>query len=449
MTLRARLDERPISGAQMRIVGLMMLLLMFEGLDLQLLGLLAPIILAEWGVERAAFGPAMAAAMVGLSLGAGLGGRLGDTFGRKRVLMVSAAVFSLATAAAGLADNVLEMTAIRLIGGLGFGAASPVTITLVAEWMPRRAQPIAISLMSVGVPLGGMAGSAALIALIPVLGWRGCFFLCGALTAVLSLIVYALLPESPVYLAAKGRIAEALALLRRFVDPRLAEADLAEEQSKPATPEKAGASAMIQPPLRRLTIGGCMLFFAGQFIAYSLISWSTTLLTMTGLSMEQALQGNFAFNVCAVIATLAAGALIGWFGSWRVVLVANVMGLLSLISLATVISGLDGQPDAGRFWTLILSIAGVGLFVSISLAAGYAVMTLGYPEEVRSTGIGIALMIGRLGGMTTGLIGGWLLSIAGDQVWPMLAMLILLSLVMLAAGLIVDRHIGASRAGAR
>jgi AAHS family 4-hydroxybenzoate transporter-like MFS transporter len=447
MGLKARLDERPLSGAQIRIVVLMMVLLMFEGLDIQLLGLLAPVILKDWGIDRAAFGPAMAAALVGLSIGAGIGGRLGDAFGRKSVLMVSAAIFSLATAAAGFAGDVTQMTAIRFIGGLGFGAASPVTITLVAEWLPRRAQPIAISLMSVGVPLGGMVGSLLLIPLIALLGWRGCFIAFGGLTALLALIVYALLPESAAWLIARGQIARGLALLRRHVDSALGEADIKREADAvaPADARGKGAGAIFVHPLRRLTVGSWLLFFSGQFIAYSLISWSTTFLTLAGFTMAEALQGNFAFNVCAVIATLGAGLLIGWFGSRRVLLFATLLSLVSLIALT---GALLGAPGPATFWLVMIAIAGVGLFDSMAIATGYAVMTMGYPEKVRSTGLGITLMIGRSGGMVTGLIGGWLLSLSGDQAWPMLLLLVALSLVTLTAGFVIDRHIGVRRARA-
>ncbi len=124
----------------------------------------------------------MAAALVGLSLGAGIGGPLGDRFGRKHVLMVSAVIFGFGTIAAAFTNDITQMTLVRLTSGMGFGAATPVSIALVAEWLPRRVQPAAIAFMSLGTPLGGMVGSALLIFVIPFLGWRGCFIACGLLT---------------------------------------------------------------------------------------------------------------------------------------------------------------------------------------------------------------------------------------------------------------------------
>jgi MFS transporter, AAHS family, 4-hydroxybenzoate transporter len=438
MGLASRLDERPLGWTQIRIVALMMLLLMVEGLDLQLLGLLTPILLEEWQVTRAAFGPAMSAALIGLAIGSGFGGRLGDRFGRKPVLMVSAAIFGIGTVAAAATGNVAEMTIVRFLSGLGFGAASPVTIALVAEWMPRRLQPAAIALMTVGVPLGGMIGALALIALIPLIGWRGCFMACGAVTMLISLLVLFGLRESPVHLAARGRKAEALELLRRHVDPAMAEADLARD----AAPNGAQRERVFGRALLRLNLGGWLLLFAGQFIAYSMISWSTTFLTLAGFSMDQALHGNFILNVCAVAATLAAGALAAWLGSRRLIVLSALLAALSLMALLGVLASLDGPASGAAYWSALAAIAGIGLFASMGLATAYMVMTLGYPENIRATGLGITLMIGRMGGMLTGLLGGWLLSLVGDATWPLLLLLVLLALAMLVAGLVIDRHIG-------
>ena len=446
MALVDRLDQRPIGASQIGILALMVVLLMVEGLDLQLLGLLTPVILQEWGVERAAFGPAMAAALIGLALGAGIGGPLGDRFGRKRVLMVSAVIFALGTAAAALANSIPQMTVIRLISGMGFGAASPVSIALVAEWLPRRIQPTAVAIMTVGTPFGGMVGSAALIALIPVLGWRGCFVACGVLTMALTLLVFLFMPDSPAHLAAKGRVAEALKLARRYIDPALTEADL-----EPVAPQAAEAATVakaetpLSPTYRRLTLGSWLLFFSAQFIAYSVISWATTMLTMAHFPMEQALQGAFSFNLCAVGATLLAGPLIQWFGSKRIIIVASMLTLASLAALLSVLGDIQGPPSVADYWIVMASIAGVGVFISMVMAAGYALITMGYPEQARATGIGIALMIGRMGGVATALSGGVLLTLAGDAVYPLIVTLIALIFTAFAGGLIINRHIAARR----
>ncbi|HWJ68751.1 MAG TPA: MFS transporter [Sphingobium sp.] len=154
--ITTRLDERPVAARQIWVLALVQLILMIDGLDIQLLGLVTPVVLEEWAVSRASFGPALGASLIGLAIGAGAGGRLGDMFGRKRVLCVATFLFGIATVVAAFASNVIEMTVIRFISGLGFGAATPAAIALVTEWLPRRGQAKAIAFLSVGTPLGGL-----------------------------------------------------------------------------------------------------------------------------------------------------------------------------------------------------------------------------------------------------------------------------------------------------
>jgi len=440
-TIAAQLDERRIGARQIWIVVLVQLILMIDGLDIQLLGLVTPVILSEWQVERAAFGPALAASLFGLALGAGMGGRLGDMFGRKRVLTISAFLFGTATIVAAFADTVTHMAIIRFISGLGFGAAAPSSIALVTEWLPRRAQAKMVAFLSIGTPFGGMVGSLALQVLLPTLGWRGCFILCGLLTLAVAVLALIALPESAAYLIGRGERDRAAKLLRRvagitgFSSP----APAAAIPAGPATPRES----MFARRYRRLTLGGWLLFFSAQFIAYSFVSWAPTFLTMAKFPMDQALQASFSFNLFAMMASILTGLLIHRHGSLRVALGASLLTAVSLALLAVTLFGAVAPPDAAVYWTVMVGVAGVGIFASTAIAVGYALLALGYSEQIRSTGIGVGLMIGRSGGVLTALAGGVLLSLAGDQSWPFFAVMLVLSVMILVGTLTIDRHIAA------
>src|SRR5690606_35832186 len=110
-----------------------MLVLVADGMDAQLLGIVAPIVIEEFGVDRGTFGIAMGAALVGFGLGSWGGGWLGDTVGRRWSLALATIVFSLATIAASWSADVWQMAAWRLVGGLGFGSAYANAITLAGE----------------------------------------------------------------------------------------------------------------------------------------------------------------------------------------------------------------------------------------------------------------------------------------------------------------------------
>ncbi len=443
--IMSRLDDKAIGSRQVWVLILVQLILMIDGLDIQLLGLVTPVILGEWGVARANFGPALGASLFGLAIGVGAGGRLGDMFGRKRVLCVAAFLFGIATVGAAFANTVTQMTIIRFISGLGFGAATPSSIALVTEWLPRRAQAKAIAFLSVGTPLGGLVGSLALQVLLPDLGWRGCFVLCGVLTLIVAVTVLIGLPESAAYLAGKGETKRAVDLLRRHAGVEISEADLAAPAAVGHGEGPPLRDSMFAAQYRRLNIGGWMLFFSAQFIAYAFLNWAPTFLTLAKFPLEQALQASFAFNLLAVTAAIITGFLVHRFGSRPVAQIAAVMTCVSVIVLTVTLYGAVEAPSAATYWAAMLSIGGVGIFASTVIAIGYSLLTLGYSEQVRSTGIGVGLMIGRAGGVVIGLVGGVLLSLAGDQSWPFFIVLMVLTVVIFIGTLIINRHIAPIR----
>jgi len=191
------LDSRRTTFWQFGILAIVMTALVVDGLDIQLLALVSPLILEEWGIDKSSFGPALSAALIGMAFGASIGGGLGDRFGRKLILITSMFAFGIATALASLTENVTQMAILRLISGFGFGAAAPNGIALASEWLPTRHRSLASAALSVGTPLGGMLGATTVLTLVPSYGWQGSFVACGAITLILAVIMVVSLPESP------------------------------------------------------------------------------------------------------------------------------------------------------------------------------------------------------------------------------------------------------------
>ena len=116
MTFGEAVSRAPIRAFQWAILAVCLLVLVSDGIDMQLLGIVAPLVIKDFGVDRGAFGIAMSAALVGFGLGAWGGGRLGDAIGRRYTLALAAVVFALATVAASRASH---------RRGRGSGRASP------------------------------------------------------------------------------------------------------------------------------------------------------------------------------------------------------------------------------------------------------------------------------------------------------------------------------------
>jgi AAHS family 4-hydroxybenzoate transporter-like MFS transporter len=154
-TFSDALSRAPMRAFQWITVTVCMLVLVSDGIDMQLLGIVAPLVIKDFGVDRSTFGIAMSAALIGFGLGAWFGGWLGDRIGRRYTLALAALIFALATIGASTAGGVWSMALWRVCGGLGFGAAYSNSLAMASEWLPDRQRSVAVSTIAVGTPVGG------------------------------------------------------------------------------------------------------------------------------------------------------------------------------------------------------------------------------------------------------------------------------------------------------
>lgn len=437
-SLRAIIDGAPVGRFQLLLVAALLCVLVVDGVDLQLLSLVSPLILEEWELERSEFGIALAAALVGMSLGAVLGGALGDRWGRRRLLVFATVLFGTATIAAGATNSVAALTALRLISGLGFGAAAPNAIALASDWLPGRLRPQVISLLSVGPPAGGMAGAALAVVLLPHTGWRGAFYVCGALTFLLAVGLLLFVRESPSYHLAKGAGGRARALVRRHLNAELA---VPSDVPRPsASPDERAGETFLSASYLRLNVGGGIGFFALSLVSYAFIVWTPILLSSTGFSVEQSITASFAFNLSAVAAALLSGAVMGRFGTKRVLRAAAAVLLVALLALGSTLESLSDAPSTGELWTTYGLVGLAGAFAGAGMASLYTLMAAGYPASCRAGGLGFGLMMARIGGILASFFGGYLLDVEGFGVWPFVLILAGCAVVGMLSAHVADRH---------
>jgi AAHS family 4-hydroxybenzoate transporter-like MFS transporter len=149
------ISRAPLRTFSVVTFAICMLVLIADGMDAQLLGIVVPIVVKEFSTDNGTFGWAVMAALVGFGLGSWGGGWLGDKIGRRWSLAIGTVIFSGATMGASLADNVWQMAAWRFVSGLGFGAAYSTAITLTGDWLPERWRSVGVTTISVGTPAGG------------------------------------------------------------------------------------------------------------------------------------------------------------------------------------------------------------------------------------------------------------------------------------------------------
>jgi MFS transporter, AAHS family, 4-hydroxybenzoate transporter len=396
------------------LIAVLVAAMIVDGLDMQLLSLVSPLMMADLGVGKADFGPAMSAALVGMSAGAVAGGWLGDRVGRKTVLVGSVVVFGLATIFVSRASSVAAVAALRAIGGFAYGATSPNSISLLSQWLPANLRAKAISLLPIGTPVGGMLGAALLAPLLPLLGWRGCFTVFGAVSAAMALALWVVVP---------GR-------------------------------GGGGAKGTRVPPVSDATDfavswrfrGGMWLaFFSTTFVAYGLMAWALPLTTMNGLPLARGLNAMFFFNSAALAGAVGGGFLITALGSKRLLPPVAAITGLGVVCLALVL-GPGGTPTgAAAVVGFRLAATLIGGSTGLLLATMYAVLAQGYPVGRRAAGVGLAMLVGRLGGIASSHFGGQLLGSTVADSSPFFAALGLAVAGVVAGLLLVDQHMPPAR----
>lgn len=433
MTFSAAIARAPLRPFQLLVVAFALLMLVTEGIDLQSLSLVTPLILEEWGIDRALFGPALAGALFGMAFGSVLGGRLGDRFGRLQTLTLATVMFGLTTVATAYVNDVAGMTAVRVLGGLGFGAAYPNAIALANDWVPARWRTYAIAILAVGVPVGQAASALLVPFLLPIDGWRGVFVTFGIGTIVLGVLTRLLASEAPGFLLATGQKEAAQRAAAKVIDPAI-------ELEPETRVEHAHGQAigLFDPANRRLNWGLSISYATGLTTVYGLANWTPELLTSSGFSLQQALDVMFVFSLCSIVGGVAAGWLARTLGSRLVTIGSGLLTLLAVAGLAWTFQSLGSLAEEQARLAVTVFVSGVGVGVSVALATFYAMMAAGYPQSCRAGGIGFCMTAGRIGSIIMVFIGGWLLNLG---VLAFFAVLAVISLAIFAAAFIVDRQI--------
>ena len=205
--VKAFIDQRGLSSMQWLLLVLCFFVVAVDGMDVAIMGFLAPSILQEWHASRASFGAVMSAAPIGLVIGALVAGPASDRFGRKTVLTTSVALFGLFTIGTAYTQDLTQMAALRLLTGLGLGAAMPNSTTLLSEYVPQRSRSLLIATMFTGFNLG--SGTVGFVAawLIPQYGWRSVLLVGGALPLLMVPLLLVLLPESARFMVIRRQAA--------------------------------------------------------------------------------------------------------------------------------------------------------------------------------------------------------------------------------------------------
>jgi MFS transporter, AAHS family, 4-hydroxybenzoate transporter len=384
----ALIETRPIGPAQWTVIGLCAFVAMLDGLDLQSIGLAAPAMGAQLHIAPQAFGMVFSAALAGLALGAFLLGPVADRIGRKRVLVAATFCFGIFTLATACAGNLPELLTCRFLTGFGLGGAMPSFISLGSEYVPKTRRTAVVSLLWAGFPLGGVIGGLLGSRIIPAYGWQSIFLVGGVLPILLSMILAIALPESVSFLVATGKSRDRIGrtLRRIFPDvtiPGETRFELVRESAPRATVLELFGSGRA---------AGTLLLWASFFFAFMILvtnsSWSPILLRRVGIAAEQSALALALYNFGSLFGSAAAGMLLNRFGILRVLPPTLTLGALAYAMVGW---------SAPSFGTVMLAEGMFGLLLGCASSGLIALSAIYYPVAIRSTGVGWATGMGRLG----------------------------------------------------
>ena len=428
------LDEGNWSGYQKFVVALSALTIIFDGIDNQLLGIAIPSMMREWSLPRQAFANVGALGFVGMLIGGSTAGIVADRSGRRGALIASMMMFGAMTCASSLVNDTAALGTLRLLVGIGLGGALPCAATLSSEFVPRRYRPFAVTLTIVCVPLGAMLAGLVAQQALPLVGWRGLFALGGFVPFAVALLLFWLLPESPRFLARRrDRRPELVAILRRAghsIDDGAVVIDQVEQQI-----DRPTAATILRTPYLRDTVGLWGAYVSCLLAVYLGFTWVPSMLAGAGLG-SLANIGITTFNLGGVIGAIAGSLVIARIGS-RMTMIAMAVGA---VVCAIVMRGMTIATGSATIPIMIMLGLTGGLINAVQTTL-YALAAHVYPTALRSTGVGSAAGIGRLGAIFSSYAGAWALDTGGsERFFTVVAAAMCITVLSLA---IVRRHVPA------
>ena len=395
--IKTLIDNNRMTRLQYVTLAVCFLMNMLDGMDVMVISYTAPSIAKEWAVSPEALGLVFSMGLLGMAIGAMFLAPRADIIGRRSMILICAALMGLSIFLTQFAQNKEHLVIFRIISGLGIGGMLASTATLGAEYAPNRTKDFWVSFVMSGYPIGAVLSGLVAAKVIPMYGWRTMFQIAGLSTAVALPIIYLFLSESLDFLF-KSRPQNALAKVNRIltkmnITPLSALPNMDENISK------ASVSELFSEGRKEATIRLWVAIFMAFATLYFLTMWIPKLASAAGLSISLAIYAGTVFNLGAFVGIISQGYLSSRFGLRRIIC-SYLLGTAVLMSIFGFFSGSE----------MVLVLFGlIGFGIQGGFIGLYAVAARLYPTQVRTTGVGWAVGLGRLGAVAGPLLGGVLI----------------------------------------
>jgi len=397
----AFINSRHVGAVQYGIIILCGLVMFLDGFDTQAISYMAPLIAKEWGLSREVLGPIFSSALTGLMVGYLMLSPLSDRFGHRRLIMISTVTFGLLTLVTVLATSVTQLMVVRFATGVALGAAIPSTVALTTEYSPKRLRATFVLAIYCGFSLGFVAAGAVAAWILPLHGWRSLLWVGGIAPLALAVFVFIFLPESLDFLVRTKTKPESIWRVVRSVD-RALPSQSPHAFSTEIEEKRSAVGSLFQSDRTLGTLVLWLVFGLNLAEFYALQSWLPTILTNLGHSLNTVALATSLTTVGGIIAAFAIGPAMDRLGSYGSLATVYFAGVVFVALLGVAVSG----PP----WVLLIAAFCAGFCISGGQKSVIALAAIFYPAPIRSTGVGWALGIVRLGGIWGPLLIGVLLA---------------------------------------
>ena len=379
---------------------------MFDAWNVLLPTYLFPLLARSgWHVSNAQLGWLGTIGLIGMSLGSFFWGTLADAVGRKPALIWTLLLYSVSSVLSAAVPNYSLLLVVRFITGIGLGGCIPVLFSIVAEFMPRSVRGTLLTATDAWWPIGGTLNGLVAVLLLRFENWR-LLLLVMALPALLAWWAASAIPESPLYLLRRGRVAEAQQVIAHLIrrtggNPSVwnsLQPDLSMSQKSSSMFFRQFSHVWSWNWRVTLAVWGVMTF---NFMLYlGALTWLPSILVSSGYPMYRAYGFTLWVTVAGILGTLCASGLVERVGRKWLIVVPGILAGVALIIFTLRI----GNPSAARLWLLLFGFA-----IELVLPVSYCYAAEVYPTLLRGTGFGWASTASRvMTGAVPVVFGVWL-----------------------------------------
>lgn len=391
------LATSPMSRLQWVVVTLTVALNALDGFDVLSISFASPGIATEWGINRAGLGIVLSMELIGMAIGSVLLGRVADRIGRRPTVLGCLVLMAGGMLGATTVTSITSLSIWRVLTGLGIGGMLATTTAVAAEFANNHRKHLAVSLMSIGYPVGAVLGGSITAVLLQGHDWRSVFYLGAAVTAVLIPLVALMMPESVYWLARKQPVGALERINAAF--RRMGHSAVAALPSLGHAERSQAWADLFGPALFATTVIITLAYFLHITTFYFILKWTPKIVVDMGFAASAAA----GVLVWTNVGGATGGAILGIL-TQRFKLVPLTVATLVLSSVMVALFG----RSAADLQQLSLYSFGAGFFINAGIVGLYAIIAQAFPTHVRASGTGFTIGVGRGGSVIAPIAAGFL-----------------------------------------